>query len=94
MIINLKKHLFLGTKDALADFFIRAQEAGFIEFISDQRKKKEAPEPIRKLMSVIKILRKQPLKDPYLGGGDLDFADEIDHSGIVRGESEHAQIGG
>lgn len=77
MIINLKKHLFLGSKDAITDFFIRAQEAGFIEFITDRRKKKDLPEPVRKLMSAIKILRKQPLKDPYLGGGDLDFADEV-----------------
>ena len=36
MIINLKKHLFIGSKDAVSDFFIRAQEVGFIEFITDQ----------------------------------------------------------
>jgi len=77
MIINLKKHLFFGSKDAVSDFFIRAQEKGFIEFITDRRKKKEVPEPVRRLMSAIKILRKQPLKDPYLGGGGFLFADEV-----------------
>lgn len=77
MIINLKKHLFYGSKEAIAEFFMRAQEQGFIEFITDRRKKKDQPEPVRKLMNAIKILRKQPLKDPYKKGGDLAFADDI-----------------
>lgn len=77
MIINLKKHLFFGSKRGIADFFIRAQDQGTIEFLTDQKKKKELPEKVRKLMSAIKVLRKQPLKEPYLGGGDLVFAEEV-----------------
>jgi len=78
MIINLKKYLFIGAKEDLATFFIRAQEEGFIEFITDKdRKTKEQPEAVRKLVDAIKILRKQPLKAPYQGTGDLDSASEI-----------------
>lgn len=78
MIIDLKKYLFIGIKDQLADFFIEAQEKGFIEFIGRRGKKgKEVPEPVRKLIDAIKILRKQPVKESYLTQGDLDFADEI-----------------
>lgn len=77
MIIKLKKQLFIGSKDAISDFFIRAQEEGFIEFITDGQRKKVFPEPVRNLLSAIKILRKQPLKSPYLGGGDLHFASEV-----------------
>jgi len=78
MIINLKKYLFIGAKEDLADFFITAQEEGFIEFITDKGiKAKESPEPVRKLVDAIKILRKQPLKEAYRGGGDLPFAAEI-----------------
>ena len=36
MIINLKKHLFYGSKEAIAEFFMRAQKQGFIEFITDR----------------------------------------------------------
>lgn len=78
MIIDLKKHLFIGAKEDLADFFIRAQEEGFIEFVSEKgTKAKELPEPVRKLIDAIKVLRKQPVKEPYQGGGDLDFAADI-----------------
>ncbi len=78
MIIDLKKHLFIGAKDDLSDFFIRAQEEGFIEFISERGvKPKELPESVRRLIDAIRILRRQPVKEPYMGGGDLDFASEI-----------------
>ncbi|NGX59222.1 MAG: hypothetical protein KR126chlam3_00369 [Chlamydiae bacterium] len=77
MIINLRKYLFIGAKEAIATFFIRAQEEGFIEFITDRKRRKEVPEDVRKLVKAIKILRKLALKEPYLGGGDLAFADEI-----------------
>lgn len=77
MIINLKKYIFYGSKHAVADFFTLSQELGFIEFITNGEKKKKQPEPIQKLVSAIKILRKQPLKELYKGGGSLSFADEI-----------------
>ncbi len=66
MIINLKKYLFIGAKEDLAEFFIRAQDDGFIEFLSpDERQKKEFPPEVQRLVDAIKILRKQPLKTPY-----------------------------
>jgi len=78
MIIDLKKYLFFGAKEDLIEFFISAQEGGFIEFILDKdKRKKELPENVQKLISAIKILRKQPLKEPYVGGGDLYFAQEV-----------------
>lgn len=77
MIIDLKKYLFIGAKEDLTDFFLRAQEEGFIEFIINRKKGKELPTPVKKLIDAIKVLRKQPLKSPYKKGGDLAFADEI-----------------
>ncbi|NGX39315.1 MAG: hypothetical protein KR126chlam1_00641 [Chlamydiae bacterium] len=78
MIINLKKYLFIGVKEDLADFFIRAQDEGFIEFISDEKKKrKELPEPVKRMADAIKILRKQPVKEPYRKGGDAAYAEEV-----------------
>lgn len=76
MIIDLKKYLFVGAKEDLAEFFIRAQETGFIEFITTQ-KSKELPESIKKFIDAIKILRKQPVKEPYRGGGTFAFAEEV-----------------
>ncbi|MBS0629457.1 MAG: V-type ATP synthase subunit I [Verrucomicrobia bacterium] len=76
MIIDLKKYLFIGAKEDLAEFFIRAQETGFIEFITT-KKSKELPEPIKKFIDAIKILRKQPVKEPYRGGGNFAFAEEV-----------------
>lgn len=76
MIIDLKKYLFIGAKEDLADFFIRAQETGFIEFIT-AKKGKELPESIKKFIDALKILRKQPVKEPYRGGGSFSFAEEV-----------------
>ncbi len=78
MIINLKKYLFVGAKEDLADFFVRAQGEGFIEFITEKGKRStETPPSVRKLVDAIKILRKQPLRDTYRGGGDFAFAEEV-----------------
>ncbi|HSX03280.1 MAG TPA: V-type ATP synthase subunit I [Rhabdochlamydiaceae bacterium] len=78
MIIDLKKYLFIGAKEDLREFFLRAQEKGFIEFISSKGKKvAELPKEIKNLIDAVKILRKQPVKTPYVGGGDLSFAHEI-----------------
>lgn len=77
MIIDLKKYLFVGAKEDLANFFIRSQEEGFVEFIVDSRKAKDLPPPVKKLVDAIKILRKQPVKESYTGGGNLDYADEV-----------------
>ena len=82
MIINLKKYLFIGAENEIADFFLSAQEAGFIEFITIKKKTKDLPESIRKLMESIKVLRKQPVKEPYKKGrgkkgGDAEYAQDI-----------------
>ena len=78
MIINLKKYLFIGAKEDLAEFFIRAQDDGFIEFLSpDERQKKEFPPEVQRLVDAIKILRKQPLKTPYNKEKGLLFCNEI-----------------
>ncbi|NGX46438.1 MAG: hypothetical protein K940chlam2_01629, partial [Chlamydiae bacterium] len=78
MIINLKKYLFIGAREDLADFFIRAQDEGIIEFLSpDSRRKKELSLELQRLIDAIKILRKQPVKARYTKEQDLPFCDEI-----------------
>ncbi|MBI2812202.1 MAG: V-type ATP synthase subunit I, partial [Candidatus Melainabacteria bacterium] len=77
MIIDVKKHLILGAKEDLDTFFDRAQERGVIEFIpTHARKASEVPLQIRHLIDAMRVLRKLPVKKPYLGGGDLQLADE------------------
>ena len=78
MIINIVKYLILGAREDLDRFFEVAQEQGFLEFISVSGKKSiEHPVTVQSFLSAIKILRKQPLREPYLGGGDLPFAMQI-----------------
>lgn len=78
MIVDLKKYLFIGAKEDLSSFFLRAQEEGFIEFIfDDQKKSKDLPDSVRKIVDAIKILRKQPVREPYPVSENLEFADEI-----------------
>ncbi len=77
MIIDVKKYLIIGVKEEIDAFFLRAQEKGIAEFISAHPKKSsEFPLEIQHLLQALKILRKLPVKKPYLGGGDLQFADE------------------
>lgn len=78
MIINLKKYLFIGVKEDLVEFFIRAQDEGFIEFLErDGKRRKELPEKVQRLIDAIKILRKQPVKTPYQKKERLAYCDEI-----------------
>ncbi len=78
MIVDIVKYLILGAKEDLDRFFEIAQEQGFLEFISVSGKKSvETPITIQSLLSAIKILRRQPLRETYLGGGDLPFAMQI-----------------
>ncbi|MCI0382577.1 MAG: V-type ATP synthase subunit I [Chlamydiae bacterium] len=77
MIIDLKKYLFLGIKSDLGEFFLRAQEKGTIQFLSQKGQKTLESERIRSLTDAIKILRKLPVKTPYPGDGNLEFAQEI-----------------
>jgi V/A-type H+-transporting ATPase subunit I len=77
MIIDVKKYLILGVKEDIDQFFARAQQKGIVEFISPLSKKGvEVTAEIQHLLNAMRILRKLPVKKPYEGGGDLQFADE------------------
>lgn len=59
MIIDLKKYLFIGIQKDLEQFFNRAQEQGYIEFIAKKgRKVADFPKPLQEILSAIKILRR------------------------------------
>ncbi len=78
MIEDVVKYFIMGTKQNLDRFFEEAQEQGFMEFISVSPKKQiEAPVTIQNLVAAHKILRKQPVREPYLGGGDLHLAMQV-----------------
>ncbi len=77
MIIKVKKYLILGVQEDIDRFFERAQQNGMIEFIVPHSKKGiEVPAPIQRLVDAMRILRKLPVKKPYAGEGDLQYADE------------------
>ncbi len=78
MIIDVKKYIIIGAKEDLETFFSRAQDKGVIEFISpSSRKIIDIPLEVQHLVDALRILRKLPLREPYVGGGDLHYADEI-----------------
>jgi V/A-type H+-transporting ATPase subunit I len=78
MITEIEKYLILGARLDLDAFFEKAQELGFLEFISlTPAKPIEAPIVLQTLFSAIKILKKQPLKKTYEGGGDLLLAMQV-----------------
>lgn len=60
MIIKLKKVLIYGVKKQLDVFFKVAQEKGFIEFISKEKKIKSVSGLVKDYITAIKILKKQP----------------------------------
>ncbi len=60
MITEVKKYLILGMQEDLDVFYERAQQEGFIEFISDVRKSQEYPEKIQMLFKALKIIKKLP----------------------------------
>ncbi|NGX63927.1 MAG: hypothetical protein KR126chlam6_01349 [Candidatus Anoxychlamydiales bacterium] len=63
MIIKLKKFLIYGIKEQLDVFFKAAQEKGFIEFISKQKKPKKISSTISDYIRAIKILKQEPTLD-------------------------------
>jgi V/A-type H+/Na+-transporting ATPase subunit I len=78
MIEDVVKYFIMGIKQNLDRFFDQAQEQGFMEFISVAPKKQlEAPIIVQNLLAAHKILRKQPVRDPYLGGGDRHLAMQV-----------------
>lgn len=77
MIIKLKKILVYGLEKELSDFFEKAQEEGYVEFIGPSSKKmKELPSSLKKYVDAIKILKKQPLQKFKLEGITFN-ADEV-----------------
>lgn len=90
MIINVKKYLILGAKEEIDTFFHLAQQQGIIEFISPHGKKPvEVPVEIQHLLAAMKILRKLPVKKPYEGSGDLQYAEETAQKILeLKGEVE------
>src|SRR5580700_3766660 len=78
MIEDVVKYFIMGTNESLDRFFDQAQDQGFLEFISVTAKKPmDAPVTVQNLISAHKILRKQPLRDAYQGGGDLHLAMQV-----------------
>lgn len=75
----MKKFLFIGAKEELAQFFVDAQKEGFIEFISAKKRGKEQPEAVKQIMDAIKILRHLPYKEPTYQDQGLAAALEITH---------------
>ena len=72
MITDVKKYLIIGTREDLDVFYQRAQEEGFIEFISDTKKRKELPERVQILTKALKIVKKQPPLKPCDGEWSSD----------------------
>lgn len=78
MIEDVVKYFIMGTEESLDRFFEGAQNQGFLEFISVTPKKPmEVPVAVQNLLSAHKILRKQPVREPYQGGGDLHLAMQV-----------------
>lgn len=79
-IIRVKKYLFIGVQEDLDTFFKRAQEKGFIEFISKKgRRNLDYPENVDKLIRALKVLRKQPVTKKAELTKDLD-SDKLAHT--------------
>ena len=93
MIIDVRKYLILGTHDDLGIFFERAQENGFMEFISPvSRKNVEHPAEVQNLITALKILRKQPLRKKYEGLWEIPYANYVAKRVIeLRDEIERLQ---
>lgn len=75
MIIPLKKYLFFGAKKDLVDFLFKAQEEGFIEFLTN-KDKRQLPKEVSFLIEAGKILRKLPVKEAEEKENVL-YADEM-----------------
>lgn len=79
-IIKVKKYLFIGVKEDVDTFFTRAQEKGFVEFLSTKvRRALDYPENVQKLMTALAILRKQPVLKMAELTKDLD-AQKLAHN--------------
>ena len=79
MIIDVKKYLFVGVQKDLEQFFNRAQEQGYIEFIAKKgRKIADFPKPLQEILSAIKTLRRSPKEKPS------EFTYNTEQDGAIR----------
>lgn len=78
MIIDLEKVLFIGAREDLDTFFMRAQQKGCIQFLSS-KKKGEYPEEIQTLAKAIKILKKQLEVLPQKDEGEKEALSIAEH---------------
>ena len=85
-IIKVKKYLFIGVKEDIDTFFTRAQEKGFVEFLSTKvRRALDYPENVQKLMTALAVLRKQPVLKMAEITKDLD-AQKLAHSVVENAQ--------
>ena len=85
-IIKVKKYLFIGVKEDIDTFFTRAQEKGFVEFLSTKvRRALDYPENVQKLMTALAVLRKQPTLKMAELTKDLD-AQKLAHSVVENAQ--------
>ncbi|WP_316356951.1 V-type ATP synthase subunit I [Candidatus Neptunichlamydia sp. REUL1] len=85
-IIKVKKYLFIGVKEDIDTFFTRAQEKGFVEFLSTKvQRALDYPENVQKLMTALAVLRKQPVLKMAELTKDLD-AQKLAHSVVENAQ--------
>jgi len=78
MIIKVRKAIIFGIREEIETFFSRAQEQGFIEFISLSSKKElRQPEEVEKFIAAVKLLKKFSPHTSYSGSYSQEKAEEI-----------------
>ena len=76
MIIDLYKYVFIGANEQLNVFFEKAQKEGIVQFlVKGSRRRAALPPDIQGIMDALKLLRKQPLKQAYVGSYSKDEAE-------------------
>ncbi len=89
MRVPIKKFLFIGSKQAHETFFERAQRIGWFEFISVSGQKPHLfPKPVEDLKNAIKILKKQPVKEPQAELERYKAHDMVDRIVALKQEIE------
>lgn len=93
MRIDVKKFLFIGAEKDRNLFFLKAQEAGVIDFIETKGPVKEIPQDIQNFSSAIKTLRSFPtikqeeLEEYSLADGLVHRINELKQS-LAKAEEE------
>lgn len=90
MIVDLKKYLIIGAQQDLDEFFRRAQQQGFIEFLPEKGKKLLPPsEEMGLLLAGLKILRKIP--EVQQVQGRLSLEEALDMAKKVKSLKEESE---